>query len=327
LELKLPQRTAEHERRLDALLTLFPGLVRSAAAKWAWWLMYTRAAGCTVDRTFDINPAQLAMWQGTDPRCGKDYLRLLAENALVILICTDGPIWKVSLNDPLVAAIARRGPESHGQGELFEREAPIEESTDEPKILPVDRRAPDALVRSTERSGDAAQHSQALAVGPPAGTSAQNSPAPPLPSEELNLLKTSTFGTLRNFGKEGSIPVSAAGGDFRAEDPGAQVPPAIGAVFVNRFLGLPSSPTERIREVERLVAHIKKRVNDPKLRDTPCLSVARAVADGEYPIGELCVVLASLDRHRETGTLRAEPWSYFVGAVKQSRARNDKRNR
>src|SRR5262249_40894969 len=158
-----------------------------------WWLMYTRAAGLAVDRAFDISPAQLAIWQGTDPRCGKDYLLLLAKNGLVVLICTDGPIWTVALNDPLVAAIARRGPESHGQGELFETAQPIEESTDELKIIPADHRAAEAAIRSAGRSESRAHDSRSpVALSP--GTSAHNSPVSPSPSEEFNLLKTSTFG-------------------------------------------------------------------------------------------------------------------------------------
>jgi hypothetical protein len=74
-------------------------------------------------------------------RCGADYLRILKSNGLLEIICEAGKLWKVSLIDPLVAVIARRGPESHGQGELFERYETADNSHDEPAIFPLDRGA------------------------------------------------------------------------------------------------------------------------------------------------------------------------------------------
>jgi hypothetical protein len=317
-----PQSISVHDQRQDALLTKFPGLSRSAASKWAWWLMYSRGpAGGLVDRTFDINPAQLAIWQGTDSRCGKDYLRLLAKNGLITLVATNGPIWKICLTDPLVAAIARRGPESHGQGEFFDREQPGKELTDEPVISLAARGAKEPPFASAVQLGNSAQDSQADAARISAGTSAHNSPTVPYTSEVLDLSNTSHFGTLRTFGKEGSIQRRSRDGDFSTQAPvdGAT---AIGDLLIAK-MGQKTSPAERVREIERLVALIKKRVSDPDLRDNPCLTVAKAIVDGSYPVGALAEVFAQLEKHKRGGTLRAAPWCFFVGAVKKSMDRYD----
>lgn len=87
-------------------------------------------------------------------------------------------------------------------------------------------------------------------------------------------------------------------------------------MLARRLDALPG-PAEQFRSIEELAEAIFRRVDDPRLRRSPCLNIARAVVEGEVDPGLLMRALARLDELRAGGQLTSPPSAYFNGAVKR----------
>ena len=81
------------------------------------------------------------------------------------------------------------------------------------------------------------------------------------------------------------------------------------------------TPDEQRRRAEQFVASIQRRVDDAKLRASPCLKVAWAIVEGRVKRIDVELILDGLDQLRRKGTLRKEPGAYFTGGAKKLFAR------
>ena len=103
---------------------------------------------------------------------------------------------------------------------------------------------------------------------------------------------------------------------IRADDAGEPLAlnrvAAVAAAIVQRL------PDERSVSMarERWIALIKRRVNDPQLKDAPCVKVAAAIAEGRLKESYVAEVFAELDKQRRNGTLRSAG-AYFVGSCQR----------
>lgn len=300
----------------------WPG-VRSEV-KQAWRLLWHQA-GDRPDSVW-ISYRELGEHLGTSERAGRRYIDTLTARRLAALIERAPGRAKLYLWDP--------------------REV----------VGGLDRKALDdnrPLIGATERNAQAAPAMLEPPADPPAdppsaraltfGESASASPLPLAPLEPLETL-----------GPKGAAPQPPA--DPRPQPPAAAsdarqlealahlvdqaqrnartlddrpraaaaTPPPIGRQLEARAAQLAAAPTlaETEAAVESLVAEIRARVADKRLKITPALRVARAVVDGDLPRKELAGILQWVETRRRDGTLTLPPWCAFVGCARQAFARH-----
>jgi hypothetical protein len=89
---------------------------------------------------------------------------------------------------------------------------------------------------------------------------------------------------------------------------------AVAATLVRRL------PDERSQSMarERWIYRIRREVDDPLLKLSPCVKVACAIADGRLKVESIEEIFAELNKHRRAGTLRKSPGAYFVGSAMQA---------
>ncbi len=126
-------------------------------------------------------------------------------------------------------------------------------------------------------------------------------PLPSVPSEPLK--------------PEGTDPRSASASVAVPSWPAGEVKPigASMAAAVERWSAGPTA-AEVQRDVDQLVFWILKRVDDPKLRQSPCVRVARAIVEGRLPRSELDLLLAWVDQ-KSRENAGAQRWSCFAGTA------------
>ena len=90
----------------------------------------------------------------------------------------------------------------------------------------------------------------------------------------------------------------------------------IGETLSQRIESLPG-PARQLQWVDELVDLMIRRVNDPRLRRSPCIKLAQAIVEGDVDQGLLMRALARLDELRSAGELTKPPSAYFNGAVKK----------
>jgi len=351
------------ESSLDAqrfnLVMRWPGL--RGEPKLAWWTLYFMAAerNCT---TIDIHPAAIAAAQGTDARSGARCLQALERFGLITVI--DRKVsWKVYLNDPLEAAHVRPGPKSDGQGELaFLQDDRL---ADEHEIFPSDRGAKDSPVALAIRPTQPTQAASAdVAQQPPNGLPAVPDPAQFAPadvaqhppraraktsetSEKVSLHED--FGRLRrlrDFGKESPVDSKLNGPELggcgattadrstarpsETDDCGKPVgrePSHFRDALLASVALRTQNPEQRAVAIEELVRVIQERVADKRLRLNPCVRVATAIVDGEFPKVQLLRVLDYVDQSDRSGRCAFGRWACFTGVVNKAMAEHDRRTK
>lgn len=326
-----------------AAVRTWPGL--TAQAKLAHQYLYyvrSRVGSTPIGQpgTVRITFAEIGADQGTTGTSGGRAYDQLRREGLLEQIDARQSVRTVYLPDPLDAAIARRrAHEGDGQGVLFEAQEEPEQDTDELKYSGAEIwHEPSATDPPAETAGAGCPAGGPSLSGLPPGAPGafghgsvtdplriRNGSVAGLQTSETNLsLETSDFGkkTSGNSIRAVVREVSEVSSHGSVTDP-----LRVAGVLAELLAGRSPTPAQQAEWIEELVDWIQEQVADPKLHVTPCLRVAEAVVQGEYPARELVRVVRYLHRSVEQRTLRAARWSYFVGAVQQSMREHDSRTK
>ena len=294
-------------------------------AKTAWEFLFVAKAGRQFT-TIETSPEEIAADQGRDNRSGLRVLQALEAAGYIEIIdrprrsrdaiARSGP-WRLFMRDVLEVAVARPGPRSHGQGELFDTDV---DAADEATIRPAHgREASPPILRPA--AGTMPRPPQT--AQPPTADVAQH---PPLLLHLENKHSKETSHFKLELKGEGSRKGNGGCGATTAEDPRS-----MGELLATRdFAG---QLLDTVAKTQRLKAWILATADDPDLHPKAAERLAEQVASGNWPLPELAAVLENTRRAWQAtlaGTAKdpvRNRTHYLLGAARRSIERHDRSTR